>query len=177
MKDYEFILKYALPDHASDPEQYLDALYEAGCDDALIGIGLHGRLALDFTRKSTSALDAITSAMHDVKKAIPMSRLIEATPDLVGISDLAALLGHSRQNMRKIVHKLNFPNPMHAGSTPLWHLYPVLDWFKTNDKHEIDETLIETLKEVSGVNMRVNVASQMIICDSKISGSLEEILH
>jgi hypothetical protein len=40
-----------------------------------------------------------------VKKAIPMSRLIEATPDLVGISDLAALLGHSRQNMRKIVYK------------------------------------------------------------------------
>jgi hypothetical protein len=105
MKDYEFILKYDLPEHASDPEQYLDALYEAGCDDALIGIGLHGLLALDFTRKSTSALAAITSAMQDVKKAIPMSRLIEATPDLVGISDLDALLGHSRQNMRKIVYK------------------------------------------------------------------------
>jgi hypothetical protein len=175
MKDYEFILKYALPEHASDPEQYLDALYEAGCDDALIGIGLHGRLALDFTRNSTSALAAITSAMQDVKKAIPMSRLIEATPDLVGISDLAALLGHSRQNMRKIVYKSDFPNPMHAGSTPLWHLCPVLDWFKTSDKHEIDEPFIETLKEVSGVNMHVNVASQMIIFDPKISGSLEKI--
>ena len=83
MKDYGFILKYALPDLAADPEQYLDTLYESGCDDALIGIGVHGRLALDFTRQSTSAFEAITSAMLDVKKAIPMSRLVETTPIMI----------------------------------------------------------------------------------------------
>ena len=64
------------PGPADDPEQYLDALDEAGCDDALIGIGDQGRLALDFTRQSTSAFEAISSAMLDVKKAIPMCTLV-----------------------------------------------------------------------------------------------------
>lgn len=83
MKNYSFVLKYDLPDHASSPGQHLDTLYEAGCDDALIGIGVHGRLALDFTRQSTSAFEAISSAMLDVKKAMPMSRMVEATTIMI----------------------------------------------------------------------------------------------
>jgi len=103
MKDYDFILKFDLPENGADPEQYVDSLYEAGCDDASVGIGQNGRIALSFIRQSASAYDAISSAIIDVKKAIPGVKLIEATPDLVVLTDIAVILGFSCQNMRKIV--------------------------------------------------------------------------
>lgn len=87
MKDYDFILMFDLPDHKADPEKFVNALYEAGCDDALVGTGQHGRIALNFRRQSESALVPISSAIVDVEKAIPGAKLIEATPDLIGLTD------------------------------------------------------------------------------------------
>jgi hypothetical protein len=98
------------------------------------------------------------SAINDVKKAIPGVRLIEATPDLVGITDIAEIIGCSRQNMRKIVvtRKAAFPSPIHEGSTAIWHLSKVLKWLKSNGDYEIDDSLIE----ISSTNMIVNVTAQ-----------------
>jgi len=158
MKEYDFILKFDLPDHDADPDQYVDALYTSGCDDANVGIGLTGRIALNFIREAASAHDAVMSAIDDVKNAIPGVRLIEATPDLVGITDIAEIIGCSRQNMRKIVvtHKAAFPSPIHEGSTAIWHLSKVLKWLKSNGNYEIDDSLIE----ISSTNMVVNVTAQ-----------------
>lgn len=158
MKEYDFILKFDLPDHESDPDQYIDALFESGCDDATVGVGLTGRVALNFIREATSAYDAVMSAINDVNKAIPGARLIEATPDLVGITDIAEIIGCSRQNMRKLVltHKAAFPSPVHEGTTAIWHLAKVLKWLQSNGNYEIDDSLIE----VSSTNMRVNVTAQ-----------------
>lgn len=76
MKDFEFILKFDLPDINADPEQYVEALYEAGCDDALIGIGKIGHISLSFIRQSDSEENAISSAIADVKKVIPGAILV-----------------------------------------------------------------------------------------------------
>jgi predicted DNA-binding transcriptional regulator AlpA len=158
MKEYDFILKFDLPDHDADPEQYVDDLYASGCDDANVGIGVTGRIALNFIREAPSANDAVTSAINDVQKAIPGARLIEATPDLVGITDIAEIIGCSRQNMRKIIvtHKAAFPSPVHEGSAVIWHLSKVLKWLKSNGNYEIDDSLLE----VSSINMKVNVTAQ-----------------
>lgn len=43
-----------------------DALYEQGCDDALIGIQ-HGFFFLDFTREAPTFRAALTSAIADVE--------------------------------------------------------------------------------------------------------------
>lgn len=48
-----------------------------GRDDALIGVGLPGRLALEFVREAHSAHEAIEGAIEDVRRAIPNARLIE----------------------------------------------------------------------------------------------------
>lgn len=174
MNDYDFILKFDLPGKDADPEQFVDALYDAGCDDASVGIGQNGRIALNFIRQSNSALDAISSAIVDVKKAIPGAKLIEATPDLVGLTDIADILGFSRQNMRKIAvnNKSAFPAPIHEGSVALWHLFKVLNWFKASKSYEINESLIE----VSGANMHVNFVSQMRDIDPKLQRSLQSIV-
>jgi hypothetical protein len=46
-----------------------DALYEAGCDDALVGT-IDGNVVMDFTREATSEEKAIASALTDIRRAI-----------------------------------------------------------------------------------------------------------
>ena len=48
--EYTFTLKYQLTDDDRDSQTLVERLGEAGCDDALVGIGQPGRLALEFTR-------------------------------------------------------------------------------------------------------------------------------
>jgi len=83
MKEYEFTLKFSLPNFQVDPNEYIEKLYENGCDDALIGVGSKGYIALDFIREASSAYDAIASAVIAVKKVIPDASLIEAIPDFI----------------------------------------------------------------------------------------------
>jgi hypothetical protein len=77
VKEYSFTLKFKFSDAPIDPDCYIDRLYEAGCDDALIGIGKQGSIALEFIRSAASAFDAISNAIVDVKKVIPDAILID----------------------------------------------------------------------------------------------------
>ena len=47
MATFEFTLKFSLPEAGTDPKAYVEQLAEAGCDDALVGVGLSGRIALE----------------------------------------------------------------------------------------------------------------------------------
>ena len=60
-------------------------LGEAGCDDALIGVGRPGRIALNFDCEADSAFAAVAGAVSEVRAAIPEAWLIEVAPDLVGL--------------------------------------------------------------------------------------------
>ena len=93
------------------PTQIVERLGEAGCDDATVGVGQPGRVALLFLAKATSAFEALVSALKDVKRAVPSARLVEAGPDFVGLTDVAEVAGVSRQNMRKLMlsHAIDFP--------------------------------------------------------------------
>ena len=93
--EYIFTMKYQLAEH-DDPDALVERLGESGCDDALVGIGQSGRLALEFTREADNAWAAMRSALVDVKRAIPSARLIEAAPDFVGLTDVAEVVGVSR---------------------------------------------------------------------------------
>lgn len=140
MKTYDFILTFTLSDDRNNPENFLDALYEAGCDDAIVGTGIPGSIALNFSRTAKSAENAIRRAVNDVRNAVPDAELIELKPDLVGISDIAGLLGCSRQNIRKLAMngKSNFPKPSVTGSVPLWHFYEVANWLTKNSRIKIN---------------------------------------
>lgn len=74
--EYTFTLKYQLAPHDSDPDVLVERLGEAGRDDALIGIGRPGHLALTFTRSARNRADAIRSAQADINRAIPSAKLI-----------------------------------------------------------------------------------------------------
>ena len=158
MREYEFTLKFRLADQRADPGQYVDALAEAGCEDAGVGIGLRGRIALDFARESSSAWAAIASAVRDVKRAIPGVELIEASPDFVGLSDVADIAGFTRQNMRKLMisNIATFPIAVHEGTPSLWHLASVLTWLQVHQQRSVDHVLLE----IAQTNMVLNIAKE-----------------
>lgn len=158
MNGYDFTLTYAIPDDL-DVSLLESRLFEAGCDDALPGVGRRGRLGLAFTREANTAKDAVSSAIADVQRAIPEARLIEVGPDLVGVTDLADVFSFTRQNMRKLLqtHLSSFPLPVHEGRSPIWHLAEVLDWFETQRAQTVDPVLRDVAKSA----MRVNVAHEM----------------
>jgi len=79
MNEYDFTLKFNFQNPQIDPNDYSEQLHESSCDDALIGIGKNGCIALNFVREASSACEAISSAISDVKKVIPHAILIEAT--------------------------------------------------------------------------------------------------
>jgi len=117
MKMYEFTLKFSFPDddQIDGMDELVERLGEVGCHDALVGIGKTGRLALDFCREADSAFEAVSSAIADVKTAIPKAQVTQAIPDLVGLTDVADIVGCSRQNMRKLMIKSgsSFPAPIY----------------------------------------------------------------
>jgi predicted DNA-binding transcriptional regulator AlpA len=156
--EYIFTLKYQLAEHDRDAEALVERLGAAGCDDALVGIGHPGRLALEFTREAGSAEVAVRGALAEVKRAVPSARLVEATPDFVGLTDVAEVVGMSRQNMRKLMlaHPGSFPAPIHEGSASIWHLSEVLDWLEAKGGYALERSMLE----VSKVALQVNLAKE-----------------
>lgn len=158
MPEYAFTLKFRLPATAADPGSHVPALAEAGCDDATVGIGQAGRIALDFVREAGSAQQAIVSATRAVKRAITGAELLEASPDFVGLTDVADLVGCTRQNIRKLMlsNAATFPAAVHEGTQAIWHLRPVLAWFADIQQRPVDQALVD----VAEVAMKVNLARQ-----------------
>ncbi|NRE31714.1 DNA-binding protein [Burkholderia pseudomallei] len=156
--EYNFTLKYQLADDDRDLDALVERLAEAGCDDALVGIGQPGRLALEFTREATDAEAAVRSALADVRSAIPSAKLIEVAPDLVGLTDVADIVGVSRQNMRKLMlaHPGSFPAPVHEGSASIWHLADVLTWLQAKGSYSLAKDVLD----VARVALQVNVAKE-----------------
>ena len=71
---------------SADANDLVERLGEAGCDDAVAGIGQPGRIALNLTREADSEQQAIISALEGVRRVIPDAELMEASPDLAGLT-------------------------------------------------------------------------------------------
>ena len=160
MKEFNFELIFKLVDN-QDSNEYLDSLFENGCDDATISTGQLGMLSLSFTREAVNASVAVESAINDVKKAIPSAKLVEATPDIVNISEISSILGHSRQYTRKLFNSetSSLPAPIHIGNPSIWHLSEVLDWLKSVGKQE--NKINENLFELSHITRQINIKRQL----------------
>jgi hypothetical protein len=135
----------------------------------LIGVGNKGYIALNFIREGSSAYEAISSAINDVKKAVPSVTIIEAAPDLVGLTDAAKILGYTQMQMRNLSIKSNskFPIPVYEGTHSIWHLAEILIWLREDRTHSIDDALLD----VAQTNMNINIATswQKILPDTQES--------
>ncbi|MFB9242706.1 DNA-binding protein [Massilia antarctica] len=156
--DFIFEFRYRLSGDDDNQDDIVGRLEKEDCTDALVGIGRPGRIALEFCREAGSALAAMTSALADVKRAIPTARLIGVGPDLVGLTDIAGFAEVSRQNMHKLAYNnaATFPVPVHAGSTTLWHLDEVLRWMMPRGTYPIEPGTLE----VASIAKQLNFAIQ-----------------
>lgn len=155
----EFELTFAVP-AAIDVDALTERLAEAGCDDATLGVGRRGRVALLFAREAGSAAQAVLGAIRAVRRAVPEARLLEASPDLVGLTDVAELLGVSRQNVRKLLFASAStpPAPVHGGRPAIWRLAKVLRWLRDEKAYRVPDDLLELAETTLQVNLAVGVA-------------------
>jgi hypothetical protein len=174
VSEYEFTLTFALPVEATDVDSLVERLGAAGCDDAIVGIGRWGRLALAFTREAATAAEAVTTALVDVRTAEPRARLAEASPDFVGLSDIASLLGVTRQNVRKLILASDVPAPVpvHEGRPTIWRLAKVLAWLREEKDYSVPQELLE----IAAATLQVNLAVEARDADDGAQEELASLL-
>lgn len=131
----------------------LDALVEAGCDDATFSS--KGDLTFaDFDREAPTLLGAVTSAIADVE-TVPGLEVLHIDPDeLVWAAEIAERTGRTRQNIDQLIRGQRgpggFPPPAsHATRNPLWRWSDVEAWFA---RYEGREPETERALVVSGLN-------------------------
>ena len=157
MTEYSFTLTFALSSQAAEADALIERLGAAGCDDAVVGLGRQGRVAFEFAREAEDAARAVGSAVSDVRSAVPDAALIEASPDLVGVTDVASLLGVTRQNVRKLIVSCDAPGPVpvHAGKPTIWRLAGVLRWLVREKRYPVSPQLLEVAEATMQVNLAV----------------------
>lgn len=100
---FEFDLVFTLPD-SSKPDAYAlaDAVYQAGFDDAVVGTGEHGVVAVSLEAEGDDAELVIVEAARALLRYLPDGcGLREVRPDLVSLADVSARLNIRRQALQK----------------------------------------------------------------------------
>ena len=110
---FDFELVFALPPACDlDAITLSDLVIGAGFDDALIGSGTHGLLAVSLDLTGDAPEDVILTAATTLLQALPSgTRLREVRPDLVSLADVADRLHVKRQALQK----RKMPPPAVAG--------------------------------------------------------------
>lgn len=152
MKTYQFSL--LLKDVDENTPGLEDALFQAGCDDALLHFRA-GAAYLDFDREAPSLEEAILSAITGVESSsIKMTVCHVAPENLVTESEIAKRLEVKRQTVSlwiKGKRRVLFPRPFMklTEKSPLWKWTEVTEWLYinkiknekalVNDAHFIDD--------------------------------------
>jgi len=127
-----------------DDDAVIDALYEHGCDDALVGRS-HGVQYLDFDREAPSLDAAVLSAVADVERLDGVEVLRIAGAGLVSMADIAARTGRTRESVRLLIEGERGPGGFPPPATDprsryrLWRWPEVSRWFETHLGRPSDE--------------------------------------
>ena len=100
MSTYHFTLIVDGPDMQSGA--VIDALYEAGCDDAVIG-RTDGIQYIEFDREAAGLVEAVLSAVADIERLDGVNVIRIADAGLVSMADIAARTGRTREGVRLLV--------------------------------------------------------------------------
>jgi predicted DNA-binding protein YlxM (UPF0122 family) len=134
-----------------------DALFEAGCDDALINYK-NGAVYLDFDREGNEFERAIISAIKDIELADIGAKIISVAPEhLVSLSDIAERVTMTRQAVSLLMQGArgsgDFPKPILkiSNKSPLWRWSTVAEWFYQKGKIH-DHNVVDSANVVEDIN-------------------------
>jgi len=130
MNTYTFTL---VIDGDAGTDERINALFEAGCDDATFS---HGSTISygDFDRDAETLLDAILSAVEAVESVEGLSVRRVDEDDLVTVNDIAERLNRSRQSVNQLIAgdrgDGTFPQPLGRtrGHGRVWSWSEVAEW-------------------------------------------------
>ena len=111
----------------------IDAVFEAGCDDAAIG-RIDGIQYVDFDREAASLDRAILSAVAELERIDGIDVVRIADAGLVSMADIAARIGRTREGVRLLITGARgpggFPPPVTDPRSRyrLWHWSEVALW-------------------------------------------------
>ncbi len=100
MSTHHFTLIVDGPDLQSGA--VMDALYKAGCDDALIG-RVDGIQYVEFDREAGGVVEAVLSAVADIERVDGVKVVRIADAGLVSMADIARRTGRTREGVRLLV--------------------------------------------------------------------------
>jgi hypothetical protein len=137
-KTYSFTLFLSGPNVLTD--ENLDALYEAGCDDAMFG-ERDGAQYAAFDREATSFRSALKRAISDLTGAVGGLTVVRIAPEeFVTLAAIAERAGLSREYVRLLANQERgpggFPAPVGYADrkTRLWHWADVAEWLRETNK-------------------------------------------
>jgi MoaA/NifB/PqqE/SkfB family radical SAM enzyme len=130
MKTYTFTL---VIDGDAGTDERIDALFEAGCDDATFS---HGSMISygDFDRVADGLLGAILSAVEAVESVEGLTVRRVDEDDLVTVAEIADRLNRSRQSVNQLISgdrgDGTFPQPLGRtrGHGRIWSWSEVAEW-------------------------------------------------
>lgn len=157
-----------------------DALYENGCDDALI-CAYGNSVYVEFDRESDSLDEAIASAVDNIESA-GIGAIVESVDSaFVGLSDIAEMTDMSRQAIAMLKDGLrgsgDFPCPIQRikGQSPLWDWADVASWLEKNGRLKENAELAHNARVLSKWNLALrNSTSKDFEEIEKIAVSLIE---
>jgi hypothetical protein len=161
----------------------MDALFEAGCDDATPSVRF-GRIYLTFAREAPSLKEAVLAAMRDVRRAgIGADVLCVDDCNLVSQSDIARRIGRTRQMIGQYVSGKrgpgNLPAPVCdiAEGHPLWRWCEVSYWLWQNGI--VGEDVLNESRVVAVINSVLELLHQRQHDSSLVDEvfSVLELLH
>jgi len=135
-------------------EACLDAVFEAGCDDATFS-STDDLIFAEFDREGPTLFDAVISAIEAVESVGGLEVLHVSPDELVWASEIAQRTGRSRQSIDQLVKAQRgpggFPAPAsHATRNPLWHWSEVEAWFSAYEGREPDTDRSVALSAING---------------------------
>lgn len=142
-----------------------DALFEAGCDDALINYKA-GAVYLDFDREGESLERTIISSIKDIESANIGARIVSVAPEhLVSLSDIAERVSMTRQAVSLLIQGArgsgNFPKPVLkiTNKSPLWRWSAVAEWFYQEGKI-LDHDVVDSANVVEDINAALELRNK-----------------
>lgn len=146
-----------------DTDGLEDALYESGCDDALI-CAYGNSVYVEFDREADSLDEAISSAVENIESA-GIGAIVESVDSaLVGLSDIAEMTNMSRQAIAMLKDGTrgsgDFPCPIQRikGQSPLWDWADVAQWLLQNGRLPEGSELLNNARVLSKWNLALRTS-------------------